>query len=146
MEEVSRPLYERGRDLREEEKAIEILCRRGKLAAHKLPRRYEIDYLLLQRGGMYGWAEVKVRPGVERYDSFMLSCAKVMAGRRLAEVFGGRFIVVVRRTDDLMVLDALSHRPDYVAMGGRTDRGDDQDMEPVAHYRWDQMSRIDNVS
>lgn len=143
---MSRPLYERDRDLMGEEKAIEILCRRGKLAAHKLPRRYEIDYLMLQRGGMYGWAEVKVRPGVERYESFMLSCAKVMAGRRLAEVFGGRFIVVVRRTDDLMVLDALSHRPAFVSMGGRTDRRDDQDIEPVAHYRWDQMSRLDIVS
>lgn len=143
MEEVSRPLYERDRDLREEEKAIEILCRRGKLAAHKLPRRYEIDYLMMQRGGLYGWAEVKVRPGVERHDTFMLSCAKVMAGRRLAEVFGGRFIVVVRRTDDMMVLDALSHRPGFVAMGGRTDRGDDQDIEPVAHYWWGQMTRMD---
>lgn len=136
-------MYESDRDLSEEAKAIEILCLRGKLAAHKLPRRYEIDYLMMQRGGLYGWAEVKVRPGVERYDTFMLSCAKVMAGRRLAEVFGGRFIVVVRRTDDMMVLDALSHRPNFVAMGGRADRGDDQDIEPVAHYRWGQMTRVD---
>lgn len=146
MEKVSRPTYERASDLKGESKAIEILCRRGKLAAHKLPRRYEVDYLLLRRGSMYGWAEVKVRPGVENHDTFMLSCAKVMAGRRLSDVFGGRFIVVVRRSDDMMVLDALSHRPAYVAMGGRTDRGDDQDMEPVAHYRWDQMSRLDILS
>lgn len=143
---MSRPVYESDRDLSEEAKAIEILCRRGGLVASKLPMRYEVDYLILQRGGMYGWAEVKVRPGVERHHTFMLSCAKVMAGRRLAEVFGGRFIVAVRRTDDLMVLDALSHRPAFVAMGGRTDRGDDQDIEPVAHYRWDQMSRLDILS
>lgn len=137
-----RPIYENSATSRAEQEAIEIFCRR-KLRAFKLPRRYEIDYMLQRVGAMYGWAEVKVRPGVERHDTFMLSCAKVMSGRRLSEVFGGRFLVVVRRTDDLMVLDAVAERPIKIAMGGRTDRGDDQDIEPVAHYGWSQMTRVD---
>src|SRR5690625_7495212 len=105
--------------------------------------RYEVDYLILQRGGMYGWAEVKVRPGVERYETFILSCAKVLAGRRLAEVFGGRFMVVVRRTDDMMLIDALTNRHGFVAMGVLTDGGGDQHSEPGGRYRHGQETAVD---
>jgi len=103
--------------------------------------RYEVDYMLQRNGALYGWLEVKVRPGVERYDTFMIGASKVDAGCRLAERFGGRFLILVRRTDDMMVLDARSESPAWVDVGGGKDRGDDQDVEPVCKYRWDQVTR-----
>lgn len=143
---MARPIYENRETMEQEEEVIKVFSARGKIEHHKMPRRYEIDYMLSRAGHLYGWAEVKVRPGVEKYESFIIGASKVLSGRRLAEVFGGRFLIIVRRTNDIMVLDATAERPFHVGIGGRYDRNDDQDVEPVAHYRWGGMTRVDILS
>ena len=142
---MTRPTYETDRDLAAEAEAARLLCTPYGLLHIKLPRRYEIDFMLRKGPALYGWLEVKVRPGVTKHRTYMLSLQKVMTGRNLA-AFGGRFLVLVRDGDRLLVLDAVLEQPVMIGMGGRDDRGDDQDIEPTAHFDWGQFTLLDNLS
>lgn len=138
---MARPVYESDSDLAAEAEAARLLCKPHGLLHIKLPMRYEIDFMLRRGPELYGWLEVKVRPGVTKHRTYMVSLHKVMAGRNLAS-FGGRFLVLVRDGDKLMVLDAVMEQPVMIGMGGRSDRGDDQDIEPTAHFAWKQFTEI----
>lgn len=139
---MSRPIYETDRDLAEEGAAAKLLCQPHGLLHIKLPMRYEIDFMLRRGPALYGWLEVKVRPGVTKHRTYMVSAQKVLTGNLLANQFGGRFLVLVRDGDKLLVLDAVKQKPVLVGVGGRDDRGDDQDIEPVAHYDWSQFTAV----
>lgn len=133
---MARRTYETRDTLAAEEEAAKIYAEAIGADLQKLPRRYEIDYMLTRSGKMVGWLEVKCRPGCQRHQTYAVSAAKIDKGCRLAERFGGSFELLVVRTSDAMVLDALSERPVGVTIGGRTDRGDADDVEPMAHYAW----------
>lgn len=130
---MKRPQYESQQDRENEAEAIRLTLAPYGVAATKLPKKYEVDYLLRRGEALYGWAEVKCRPNIESYPTVMISLRKVMSGQALARAAGGRFLLIVWGRK-LRVQDIASVQPANVTFGGRADRGDPEDIELVAHY------------
>ena len=127
-----RPRYERPRDLTNEQRVAARMKERG-IELHKLPMSYRLDFAMFRDGKLRGFAETKARNNRFRsYPTLMISLGKVMAARQLAEISDTRSVLLVKFLDEIVWCDFASSFE--VAMGGRWDRGDDDDVEPVAHY------------
>jgi len=131
---VSRPIYESPGDRDAERAVIESVCSRWKATYIKLPKAYNVDYLISTRKGPRAWIEVKCRG--RWYDEMLISLNKVYAGQRHAEMTGLPFIMMYCVGDDIRWIDLTnaSLRGESglkLSVGGRTDRGDSQDVEPV---------------
>jgi hypothetical protein len=127
-----RPRYERPADLTVERKVAAQLERKG-IKLHKLPVSYRLDFAMFKNGKLKGWAEIKARRNNhDRYPTLLISLGKVMAARQLADVSGTRSILLVQYLDGLYWCDFASAFE--IRMGGRYDRGDADDVEPVAHF------------
>lgn len=105
--------------------------------AEKLPKRYVVDWSFWRGVVLRRVLEIKRRHHVhDDFGTLLIGVYKMLHGWRLAEWAGVPFALVIRWDDCLghLTLDPRqsSHRPSWpVRWGGRTDRGDDQDMEPV---------------
>jgi len=127
-----RPRYERPRDLTNEQRVAARMKERG-IELRKMPISYRLDFAMFRDGKLRGFAEVKTRNNRhDTYPTLMISLGKVMAARQLAEVSETRSVLLVQYLDGIYWCNFAS--PFEVAMGGRWDRGDDDDVEPVAHY------------
>jgi hypothetical protein len=128
-----RLIYEKPEDIVAERTALDRACEVWKCMAEKLPMKYELDYLLLREGKGVAWLEIKSRTNPRAaYPTYMISLGKIMAARRLSEASQLRSFLLVQWSDycGYVRLDSLL---DFTtAVGGRTDRGDEQDIEPVA--------------
>jgi len=127
-----RPYYENQRDLSNEHLVATILKEKG-IDLVKMPISYRLDFAMLRKGKVRGFAEVKTRNNRhDKYPTLMISLGKVMAARQLAEVSETRSVLLVQYLDGIYWCNFAS--PFEVAMGGRWDRADDDDVEPVAHF------------
>jgi hypothetical protein len=122
-------------DLANEERAIKRAA--GVLHCdgfRKLAPLYPIDFALERKGRLAFWAEVKSRTKARRaFPDYILSVAKLGALLDLQRTTGIPAVLVVGWTDCLGIL----HFPcaeQFVAVGGRTDRGGANDIEPLAHF------------
>jgi hypothetical protein len=128
---MRRPLYESQEDLANEKATIDRLAAHWRCVAVKLPIRYELDYGLCRNGDLMAWAEVKCRKVPrEKYPTYMVSLGKVLAGLELAERTNLPFLLIVQWTDALGWIQPSARA---VQMGGRRDRADCADVEPVVH-------------
>lgn len=126
-----RPMYESARDRENEAAVAAILAPRWKSEAQKLPMAYYIDWLMMRGGKPVACMEVKCRNNPRaQYPTLMLSLAKWMHGLQFSELMGIPFLVAVQWTDGIFWHKAGSF-PVSFGFGGRKDRGDSQDMEPV---------------
>ena len=127
-----RPVYETqtDRDL-EAQVAYQVAAKFGCIA-ERTPRMYQMDWLLINKT-LRSFVEIK-RRNVDHniYPTLILSAHKWHYGCSMAERFGVTFILVIEYTDGIRYWETKDIKPD-VQMGGRCDRGDDQDMEPVIH-------------
>jgi hypothetical protein len=125
--------YERPEDIVAERAALDRACEVWKCTAEKLPMKYELDYLLLREGKGVAWLEIKSRtnPRTE-YPTYMIALTKIMAARRLSEASQRPSFLLVQWTDACGYIRIDSLLDFTTAVGGRTDRGDEQDIEPVA--------------
>lgn len=102
--------------------------------ARKLPIRYALDYGLFQ-DKLIGFAEVKCRTvgfeAIHRMGGYMLSLGKWMSARTLYEMTGAPFFLAVSTPDGTFAARFDEFPVFTVSLGGRTDRRDWQDMEPV---------------
>ena len=127
-----RPKYETEEDRNREAVVLSSVCRSWECAAYKLPDRYEFDYLLMRKKEGKAWLEIKVRTNErDDYPDYMISFAKLMAARRLSEASALPSFLLVQwvRSKGLIRLDTI--KKFRLSMGGRSDRGDAQDLEPV---------------
>ena len=133
---VVRPIYESKSDISNEESLAEYLVLKWKLDGWKRnPRMYPIDISFIKDGVITGFAEIKCRTVTkDTYETYMISVSKVMAASDLVKATGLSCLLVVKWTDCVGWIDLEAIKPKFVAWGGRSDRQDFQDMEPVAHY------------
>ena len=128
-----RLIYEKPEDIAAERAALDKACEIWKCTAEKLPIKYELDYLLLREGTGVAWLEIKSRTNPRTaYPTYMISLGKIMAARRLSEASQFPSFLLVQWSDycGYVRLDSLL---DFeIAFDGRTDRGDPDDIEPVA--------------
>ena len=137
-----RPLYETPDDLAKETAVVEAVTQRWDVEAKKLPLHYELDYALYQEGFLKCYLEIKCRDVASTaYKTLILSAHKVAQAKRLGDSAGVPAVLVVRYTDcDLWI--ALNDGTFLHQHGGRKDREDEQDMEPVAHIPVAKMRRL----
>lgn len=136
----ARPIYENAASLTAEDGVIRALCGAWRCEAKKLPRSYGLDYLLLRGGLAQAACEVKVRG--RRYDTLFLSLHKVAATLQFSHVSLPSFLVVAW-PDGLYWRELSFDAGAYLGFGGRTDRNDPADLEPVVHWPASSFRRIE---
>ena len=111
-----------------------------------MPYRYRIDFVLYFDGKVWAVVEYKNRSkiSVHTYKSIILSCDKVFAGLEWVRARGCKFKFVVEFSDGFYATD-IDHedaRDFLIVQGGRTDRNDEQDIEPVYHIPIHRFKRL----
>lgn len=135
----SRRLYETPSDLAAERVVIERLNARWSCAAFKLPIAYRLDYALVDGKHIAAWAEIKCRGA--KYEEMHLSLHKWMAGLELSRSTHRPFILVYAFGDEVFWRSVENDKPNIV-IGGRTDRTDWQDTEPMAVFPLKDFKRL----
>ena len=132
MNDARRNGYENKRDLTNEIAAVAAILEHMKCDRfEKLPRFYRIDFLLMKGAAIKYFVEVKCRKNKQaKYPDFMLSMAKYFGMINWQLMSGIPALLVVKWSDGIgtMTLPAGGIK---FGWGGRSDRNDDQDMEPV---------------
>lgn len=137
-----RPIYESPADLQNEKDVVEKLTQSWGIIFHKLPMSYHIDWLMVKDGNPRGFAELKCRRNDrQKYPTFMISLAKWMRGKELAHELSIPFIIIVRWNDGIFFHKAGTS-PVTFGFGGRSDRGDSQDVEPVVYIGTEHFQKI----
>lgn len=127
--------YENKFNISNEEKLAEKIAIRWKLGWKRNPPRYPIDISFVDNKIIKGFAEIRCRTvSSNEYKTFMISISKVMAANDLAKSSGLSVLLIVQWTDCIGWINLETVKPEFLAWGGRLDRQDVQDMEPVAHY------------
>jgi len=133
-----RPVYETEKDRKMEQAIINELSDAWKIFYQKLPIKHRLDFALLDdKRVVIAWAEVKRRDNDSTtYDTYMLSLDKYMSGMKLFKLTGLPFYMVVKFSDGLYYCEVslLSYAQLNISFGGRTDRGDSQDVEPCIYF------------
>lgn len=130
---MTRPLYETENDRRREADAVRKIIG-PKDTVQKLPIRYGIDFVVFRDEKPYKWVEVKCRNNPRsQYDDLMISVAKIHEGIRLSQMTGVPFVLLVEWSDCIGSIRIYNTDGMAISWGGRSDRNDPQDMEPVYH-------------
>jgi hypothetical protein len=125
--------YESPEDIIAERAALDRACEVWKCTAEKLPMKYELDYLLLREKRGVAWLEIKSRTNVRlAYPTYMIALSKIMAARRLSDASQLPSFLLIQWSDVCGYIRNDSLLDFEIAFDGRTDRGDPDDIEPVA--------------
>lgn len=138
----ARPRYESADDRTRELAVAQAVFDPYGVTLAKLPVAYEADFAVVRGERVIGVAEVKVRS--RAYETLLLSLHKAQSLRGFAQCGLRAWLllcvpsgVYVRRVEPWDLAD--------IRMGGRTDRGDWQDVEPVVHVPMLGMKRVADV-
>ena len=142
-----RPIYETDEHRLAERSTADIIAAMYKLNMIPMPSKSQVDFM--------GWSEEKnrVRAFFEikrrkvnrlRYNTLMLSLHKVVAMDELERTTGIPVILAVTWNDGTGLLRISKvERPLGIEIGGRWDRNDTQDVEPVVHFDVNKFNMID---
>ena len=134
---MSRPVYERDSDLQRERAAIEQIEGLWGLRFEKTPRFYAIDFCIVNSmGRVCGWVEIKGKTFPKNtYPTFFTSVEKLLRLLRMSQFTGLPAYLVCCWQDGVFFIQPtpMDCRTYAIKIGGRTDRGDADDVEPVAH-------------
>jgi len=131
---MTRPKYERPSDVANERRVADILARHN-YSLHKLPAQYGLDVAIHcdQDDCIVAFGEIKARTfAMNKYPTAMVNLHKVLRAKHLTDTTGLPSYLLVLWTDALARIsfaDGFS-----LQMGGRTDRGDPQDVDVCAYY------------
>jgi hypothetical protein len=120
-----------------EKEIADRFCGAFSATARKLGLEYRVDFAVCKDGKtIRAFLEVKRRTFVwGQYPSVMMSFSKFIKGRELSKAFDLPFLFLVSDANgDLFLCDLakLTTEDFTLEIGGRADRNDSQDIEPVA--------------
>jgi len=135
-----RPEYESQNDRNNEQAIIAVVESKWHCKAQKLKKRLELDFALIRNGKIVAFAEVKQRNVLhDTYKTFAISLHKWLKAKELSEACKIPVFFVIGYKDGIRwVKHDLTEYEMF--MGGRTDRGDAQDVEPMIHIPIKQFS------
>lgn len=142
---MNRPIYETQEHRRKEEKTIKIFSLRMGCEPHKLPRMYKMDYAIVSDNDkIQGFCEVKNRTrGYSDFPTYRLSAKKFLSALQLGVVFHLPCYLVVRFSNGIYYTDLCSLRGSVIlVLGGRKDRNDPQDIEPMVQFNINQFTLL----
>ena len=129
-----RPVYESQRDRDEEAYIKGVVEEKWDCELSKMPMSYHLDFLAMRDGKVVAAIETKRRSvRRESYRSIMVSVSKLFAARRFKETMGVDTIFIIHYNDCIAWI-SLNEKPDAFGFGGRDDRNDPADQEPVAFF------------
>ena len=131
---MTRKMYESKDNLEKEKNVLRHMSVKWDVSYSKLPISYKLDYSMYRNDKLCGFAEVKCRKNsMNDFSTYIISLSKVMKARRLASVTGTKSVLIVSWSDATGWINLFS---DFeVKQGGRSDRDDWQDQEPVCHFQ-----------
>lgn len=131
---MKRPIYETDDNRKKERTVADKIEKALGYTLRKLPIRYGLDYAAFQNDRLAKWFEIKGRTNPrDQYPTYMISLGKFLAARSLFDATGVGAALVVQWTDSAGLYNIRNGHALDVRMGGRTDRGDRQDIEPTVH-------------
>ena len=137
-------MYETKDDLKNEEEVKKFLINKWKVNIYKLPLSYKMDFCLEKGKKIVAFAEIKNRTTpYDRYPTYILSLAKVVASRQLANETRTQPLLIVNWTDQIRWINL---KEDFnCTIGGRKDRNDWQDIEPLCEFDINKFNLINRV-
>jgi hypothetical protein len=128
-----KPSLETIDDQKREERVAGYLEGKWDVTCHKLPVSYGLDYWIESKEKSY-WCEVKCRTfGYDKYETFILSAAKLAKGSVFAQATGVPFITVYAMTDGLYMHQWQPEHNYEVIMNLSQDPQHVDDNEPYIH-------------
>ena len=123
-----RPTYETPSDSQRERDTAELMANAWGHDVRKLKTFYAYDYALFSGDTLEAFVEIKVR--TRTFATYWLSLAKWAAMNSLIQTAHVPGLFVVAWPGRVM-FTTVSNKPFRVLLGGRTDRGDASDIEPL---------------
>lgn len=131
---MARPTYEKSSDRSAEEIAIKKFINSfdEEVEFIKLPIQYKMDFALTRNGIITALVEVKCRKNNKNaYSTYMISMSKLLSAASYKAI-GINCILLVQWSDQIGWIQ-MDHKEWSFKVGGRKDRNDWQDIEPVGH-------------
>lgn len=131
-----RPFYEIEADLDNERDIIQALHLPKDITFEKLPISYKLDYAVIKDDKIAAFAEIKARKNtMGAYGTYMIALSKYLTAKEYLNTLGLHTYLIVRWTDVIgkVLLSDFDKSQIRVKLGGRKDRNDWQDIEPVVH-------------
>jgi len=130
---MPRKLYESKQDLSKENELAKQISYRWACSLRKLPIHYHLDFAAEREGKIVAFMEFKCRTSeMNKYPTYMISMSKMMTARSMYGVSGKESFLIVQWKDKIAKCEMLWCKYE-VGMGGRTDRGDWQDVDPCCY-------------
>ena len=142
-----RPSYETEADRMRQKAVADFVAEKFGARFISTPRQYPFDYLVqFDDGAPMLLCEIKCRTRRRlSAESWILSAMKFVHARTFRDTFGVDTIFVFRFGDgEVAYFDALARKRE-LGFGGRSDRNDPQDMEPVARIMSTEFRHIGYV-
>jgi hypothetical protein len=140
-----RPKYESKSDIEFETQVASHLAAVWTADAVKLPRFYKCDWALRRGKKVAALLEIKCRKNAaDKYPTIILSSDKWSYLRQMDAALNVPALFVAKFTDGIRYIRPATSHNFTVEMGGRFDRGDWQDMEPVIHIPISEMIKIES--
>lgn len=141
-----RPVYETAENREREKNVITYACKIWNCTAVKTPRFYPLDWSLQKDGQIKAFAEVKYRSKI--YPTYLISAHKWQAAINLSEILNIPALLVIcwpDENDNRFVIWTQMKRGKHhkIIHGGRFDRNDEQDSEPMVELNLSVFKRLE---
>lgn len=121
-------------DRQKEAKVGEVIEAHFRCKLFPAPRNYKIDFLAVRNKRLVAFVEVKNRnytmAEIERMGGYLVALQKWTHAKAVHDVTGLKFVLAIGAQDGVWVAAISDFFVENLVYGGRTDRGDWQDMEP----------------
>lgn len=147
---MKRPIYESQVDLTHENKMKTFLEAKWNCTLHKVPLKYQVDWMAMRGKDPMAFVEFKHREklSIDAYPRYMISLDKWMKAKQLCKEVEIPFIMVITFTEGtyygVFAHNGL-HDVTY-GFGGRYDRGDAQDVEPMIYLPLKKFMKIEGAT
>jgi hypothetical protein len=131
---MTRPFYETSADRGHESRITGRISQKFKCTFEKLPIKMGMDYAAVRNGKAVAFLEIKRRNVSScMYPTYMISVHKLMMAKSLSELTALPCYLFVEWTDRTGFIK-LPPPNMTIRIGGRSDRNDADDIEPVSHF------------
>jgi hypothetical protein len=140
-----RPAYEKHKNREDGWQTASDFSKIHGFSFRKNPNQYRINYSMVRGGRIECFLEARERTHeFGKYPTEMVTLAKWIAGVEMGRVTGKPVLLAVSYGDAQKVVRIAEGASGvYYGWGGRTDRGDAQDVEPVIHIPKERFMPID---
>lgn len=138
-----RPVYENSATKSKELAFAEFLSWQWSCDCIKLSLKYQLDFACMRDGKVVSWLELKCRNNhFWKYPTYMVSLDKWLKAIQLSEITGIPAFLAVRFTDADGYM-RMGRGVGTIGYGGRSDRGDAMDLEPMVFISMEQFKNVE---